>query len=60
MIDTHTHLYLPDYGEDKCAAVDRALSSGVTMMVLPGVDAAYKQPHSEGPRLRPAATARGI
>ncbi|MDE6535470.1 MAG: TatD family hydrolase [Muribaculaceae bacterium] len=57
MIDTHTHLYLPDYGEDKCAAVDRALSSGVTMMVLPGVDADSIAPIRELHSLRPEATA---
>lgn len=57
MIDTHTHLYLPDFGEDKCAAVDRALSSGVTMMVLPGVDANSIAPIRELHSLRPEATA---
>lgn len=57
MIDTHTHLYLPDYGEDKCAAVDRALSSGVTMMVLPGVDSDSISPIRELHSLRPDATA---
>lgn len=57
MIDTHTHLYLPDYGEDKCAAVDRALSAGVSMMVLPGVDADSIAPIRDLHSLRPDATA---
>lgn len=57
MIDTHTHLYLSDYGEDKCAAVDRALAAGVTMMVLPGVDADTIGPIRELHELRPDATA---
>jgi len=57
MIDTHTHLYLPDYGEDKCAAVDRALAAGVELMVLPGVDADSIGPVRELHDLRPAATA---
>ncbi len=57
MIDTHTHLYLPDYGEDKCAAVDRALSAGVSLMVLPGVDADSIGPVRELHALRPEATA---
>lgn len=56
MIDTHTHLYLPDYGDDKCAAVDRALSSGVSLMVLPGVDADSIAPVRELHALRPDAT----
>lgn len=38
MIDTHTHLYSEDYGEDCEGAVQRALDAGVTFMVLPGVD----------------------
>lgn len=57
MIDTHTHLYLQDYGEDKCAAVDRALSCGVSMMVLPGVDADSIAPIRDLHALRPEATA---
>ena len=57
MIDTHTHLYLPDYGDDKCAAIDRALSCGVNMMVLPGVDTDSIEPIKELHALRPDATA---
>lgn len=57
MIDTHTHLYLPDYGDDKCAAVDRALAAGVELMVLPGVDADSIGPIRALHELRPDATA---
>lgn len=58
MIDTHTHLYLPDYeGDDKCAAVDRALAAGVELMVLPGVDAGSIQPILDLHAARPEATA---
>lgn len=57
MIDTHTHLYLPDYGNDKCAAIDRALAAGVDLMVLPGVDAGSIEPIKELHALRPKATA---
>lgn len=57
MIDTHTHLYLSDYGDDKCAAVDRALAAGVELMVLPGVDAGSILPIRELHELRPEATA---
>lgn len=42
MIDTHTHLYLDDYKKDDpdgCAkAVDRAITAGVSLMILPCVD----------------------
>ncbi|MBD5325277.1 MAG: TatD family hydrolase [Bacteroides sp.] len=57
MIDTHTHLYLPDYGDNKCAAIDRALAAGVEMMILPGVDANSIYPIRQLHRLRPDATA---
>lgn len=57
MIDTHTHLYLPDYGDDKCAAVDRALAAGVDLMILPGVDAGSIDPVKALHALRPDATA---
>lgn len=36
MIDTHTHLYLPEF-ESPSAAVDRALEAGVAKMVMPNV-----------------------
>lgn len=42
MIDTHTHLYMDAFSKedpDGCkAAVDRALASGVELMVLPAID----------------------
>lgn len=57
MIDTHTHLYLSDYGDDKCAVVDRALAASVELMVLPGVDADSIEPIWELHTLRPEATA---
>lgn len=44
MIDTHTHLYSEEYGEDCNSAVERAIAAGVTYMVLPGVDMATMPP----------------
>lgn len=40
MIDTHTHLYLPEFDADGGgrAAVERAIAAGVTRMVFPNVD----------------------
>lgn len=38
MIDTHTHLYLDEFEPDHGAAVERALSAGVSTMVFPNVD----------------------
>lgn len=46
MIDTHTHLYLPEYDVDGggAAAVVRALAAGVGRMIFPNVDAASVGP----------------
>lgn len=38
MIDTHTHLYLPEFDGEGDAAIDRAIAAGVEMMILPNVD----------------------
>jgi len=37
-IDTHTHLYLPEFDNDRNACVRRALDAGVTVMLLPNID----------------------
>jgi len=38
LIDTHTHLYLPEFDEDRDQAVDRAVSCGVSKMLMPNID----------------------
>lgn len=38
MIDTHTHLYFPEYGDDVITIVDNCKNIGVTHLVLPNVD----------------------
>ena len=38
LIDTHTHLYLPEFDEDRDKAVERAVSAGVSMMLMPNID----------------------
>lgn len=43
LVDTHTHLYLPEFEEPE-AAVRRALAAGVTNMVLPNVDLTTVEP----------------
>jgi TatD DNase family protein len=37
-IDTHTHLYLPEFDTDRAEVVNRALDNGVTKMLLPNID----------------------
>ncbi len=65
MIDTHTHLYMPEYSvegqaeatmEGQCAAVDRAVAAGVTHMILPCVDRDSIAPMERLHQLRPQAT----
>lgn len=38
IVDTHTHIYLPEFGEDLEAVVSRAVASGIGHFVLPNVD----------------------
>lgn len=38
LTDTHTHLYLEDYDDDRQAVVRRAVEAGVTRLLLPAVD----------------------
>jgi TatD DNase family protein len=38
LIDTHTHLYLPEFDEDRDAVVGNAVSSGVAKLLMPNID----------------------
>ena len=38
MIDTHTHIYGPEFDTDRKQVVERALQAGVTSVVLPNVN----------------------
>lgn len=66
MIDTHTHLYMPEFAfegqndssyEGQCDAVDRARRAGVEMMILPNVDRSTVGPLLDLHRMRPDCTA---
>jgi TatD DNase family protein len=37
-IDTHTHLYLEQFDEDRKAVVERAIDAGIRIMLLPNID----------------------
>ena len=47
LIDTHTHLYDPDFDMDREVTVQRALEAGVGMMLMPNVDASTIKPMLE-------------
>ena len=38
LIDTHSHLYEPEFDDDRAEAVERALAAGVRTMLLPAID----------------------
>lgn len=40
LVDTHTHIYLPEFDDDRDEVVRRAVLAGVGMMILPAIDAA--------------------
>ena len=44
LLDTHTHVYDPEFDFDRDATLQRAVEAGVTMMLLPNVDATTIQP----------------
>ncbi len=37
-IDTHSHLYLPEFDSDRKETIDRAIQRGVTKILLPNID----------------------
>lgn len=43
MIDTHSHLYQPDFDADAEAMLDRARKAGVSKVYLPAIDASTHQ-----------------
>ena len=38
LIDTHTHLYLPEFDTDRDEVVSRAVGNGIIKMLLPNID----------------------
>lgn len=54
-IDTHTHLYLPEFDIDRDESVKRAIESGIVKMLLPNIDI-----HSVDPMLSAVARYKGV
>lgn len=44
LIDTHTHLYLPEFDSDLPQAISRATNQGVKYMLLPNIDLESVEP----------------
>lgn len=55
IVDTHTHLYLPEF-ESPSAAVERAIGAGVGHMVFPNVDLSTIEPMLALHKLYPGYT----
>lgn len=55
LIDTHTHLYLPEFDADREAMINRSVSSGVQKLLMPNIDV-----HSVDAMLAAADTFKGI
>lgn len=47
MIDTHTHIYLEEFNDDRHDTMTRALEAGVRHMILPNVDCSTVRPLME-------------
>ncbi|MBN2681473.1 MAG: TatD family hydrolase [Bacteroidales bacterium] len=43
-VDTHTHLYLPEFEKDRKEVVQKAVNNGVVKMLLPNVDSSTIEP----------------
>lgn len=56
LIDTHTHLYLDEFGSEKTETVTRALQAGVTGMIFPNVDLSTIRPMKELHAMFPSET----
>ncbi len=41
IIDTHTHLYVKEFDEDRDEVIKNAINSGITKMILPGINSSY-------------------
>ena len=44
LVDTHTHLYLPEFAGDETDPVDRAIEAGVKKLIFPNVDLSSVEP----------------
>ncbi len=41
LIDTHTHLYVSQFDEDRNEVIRKTIDEGITKMVLPGINSTY-------------------
>lgn len=44
LIDTHSHLFVEEFGEDRTEVMERARKAGITHIVMPNIDASSIEP----------------
>ena len=44
LVDTHTHLYLQEFDEDRAAVMERARAAGITHLFMPNIDSTTIEP----------------
>lgn len=60
MIDSHSHLYLPEFDADRVEVMDRARHAGVTHIILPNVDLTTIEPMRAMHAAYPAITSMAM
>lgn len=60
IVDTHTHLYLPEFANDETSAVERAIDAGVGHLIFPNVDFTTVSPMKELHSRFPANTSMAM
>ncbi len=41
LIDTHTHLFVNEFDNDRTQVIEKAIDSGILKMILPGINSSY-------------------
>ncbi|HSV87232.1 MAG TPA: TatD family hydrolase [Bacteroidales bacterium] len=54
-IDTHNHIYLPEFDHDRSQVIERSIEAGVKLLLMPNVDSA-----THGPLMEAASYYPGI
>ena len=57
LIDSHTHVYLPEFADDRKEVLERAMEQGVEMMFLPAIDSSTHDVMMEMERIFPQCKA---
>ena len=47
MIDTHAHIYLPEFDEDRASIVEKAKQEGIEKILMPNIDNSSIRPMLE-------------